>query len=768
MLLTIDNNDGAGARDYTEAIDAEHPLRVWRRLNRPSEMLVSMLAAQPAFVVPPTGARIVLARNNGEKIFTGFVMATPEHEYLGWGEHGPAYRYTLRAQSDESLLNAKLLPQRSEFVARFAGNMLATLANDAAPGALDTSHCEDVSVVPSYWPHARLVFGEHAAELALRARASYRAHDGQLLFHSVGQTTHLLDESAPEFCPEALKLQCGGEPVNDVTVAGAVGPGAYVKDYFRGNGYTLSFPLSEWPFLRSGTVLVDEEYRGLDLRPQYWTVTDPSGAIAVSGGRLHVDGGSGQLGATVVRFAEKLEIAGALTLDHGQFEINGGADAIVGGIYSGDFGLAGCVAGFRLTPSSGAATQIAAVVNGTVAGQTLTTAAGRKYVLSTRVYAGEAYRLAQRFETATGAIGGDVLSAAARFIFEVHEIDPNNPGTLIAPATVLYEGLLPDVPACCDYAVINPASMDASVSYTRLARVADVEVRTCTLSGSWRNRLVGSLTEGSECRVDGAQLYFFAASAPENSERILVTYRAAARAISRVLDDAAIAQLATGADDGHRALITRASSPAPRTAVDTDNAALALLRAQSERPWRGEYETWDCFLSGDFAPGDVVEIRTPSRSAEFTAIVREVELEAADLLQDRCRIVVRFATESAEPLALRLEPAPELRTPEKTSTVSTVGAEYIAAANGAEIIDAGSTNVVIDGGAEPPAGGGFELRRSDSGWGPEDDRNVVGRFNARIFNVPRTSRSQTWFIRQYDAAGRYSRVSTILHLDHPL
>ena len=768
MLLTIDNNDGAGARDYTSAIDATHVPHVIRRLNRPTEMSVGLVATMADFVVPAANARIVLARDNGESLFTGNVVSAPEYEYLGWGERGPTYRYSIQALSDEWPLSAKLLPERSEFVTRSAGEMVATLANDAAPGAMGSRGCEGVSVVPSYWPDPRLRFHEHAAELAVRSRAAYSAKDGQLSFEPIGATTHLLDETSPEFCPEGLKLECTGDPLNDVTVAGAVGPGAYVKDYFSGNGYTLSFPLSEMAYLRSGTVLLDEEYRGAILRPQYWSVSDPRAVIALSGGKLQISGGTGQLGTTLVRFAEKLELAGALALDHGQFDISGGADAIVGGIYNGNFEMAACVAGFRLTPSSGAATQIAAVVNGIPAGQAITTVAGRKYVLATRIYAGESYRLAQRFETATGGIGGDAIPAAARFILEVHEIDPNNPASQVAPAIVLYEGVLPDVPACCDYAVVNVASMNASVSYTRLARAANVEVRTCVAGGSWRNRLVGPLTDGSECRVDGTSLYFFAASAPESAERIHVSYRAAQRTVSRVLDDAAIAKLAGGTDDGHRALVARVASPSARTAADADNAALALLRTQCDRSWRGEYQVWNTFLEGDYRPGDAIVVRVPSRAAEFNAIIREVELDAADLLDDRCRMTVKFATEAADPIALRLEPAPELHIPEQASTIASVGTGYIDSANEAEIIDAGSTNVLIDAGGEPPTNGGFEVRRGDSGWGPEDDRNLVGRFDCRIFNVPRTSRSQTWFIRQYDATGRYSRVSTILHLDYPL
>lgn len=218
MKLTIDNED------YTGTIDAEQPPRILRRLNKPSEMAVSLVADTAAFVVPAPNARVILSRNNDDTIFTGFLSGPPEHDYLGWGERGPAYRYTVHATSDESRLTSRLLPERGEFVATSAGAILKTLANDAGPGALDTAECEDVSVLPSYWPDPRRRFDEHAAELALRARAAYRAKDGRLFLRVIGATRHVLEETSPNFCPEAFKLESAAGAVNDVTVTARSDP----------------------------------------------------------------------------------------------------------------------------------------------------------------------------------------------------------------------------------------------------------------------------------------------------------------------------------------------------------------------------------------------------------------------------------------------------------------------------------------------------------------------------------------------------------------
>jgi hypothetical protein len=65
---------------------------------------------------------------------------------------------------------------------------------------------------------------------------------------------------------------------------------------------------------------------------------------------------------------------------------------------------------------------------------------------------------------------------------------------------------------------------------------------------------------------------------------------------------------------------------------------------------------------------------------------------------------------------------------------------------------------------------GAEVRWSDAGWGPGNDRNLVGRFASQTFTIPRLSRVQNCYVRQYDASvpPKYSRYTAALHLDYPL
>src|SRR5450631_647064 len=107
MKLQIDNLDGNGARDYSSAIDGLKPPQVVRKLNQAAELQCSLLADTPQFVVPANGAQIILAKTNGQYLFTGYLSKPPAFEHLGWGERGPVYRYTLVALSDEAVLHRK-------------------------------------------------------------------------------------------------------------------------------------------------------------------------------------------------------------------------------------------------------------------------------------------------------------------------------------------------------------------------------------------------------------------------------------------------------------------------------------------------------------------------------------------------------------------------------------------------------------------------------------------------------------------------------------
>jgi hypothetical protein len=375
MILTIDNLQGGGPLDYTDAIDSSVAIKVERKINQPSKIQLGLIANSAAFVLPVTGARVVFAKATGAAVFTGYLTQVTQSEYLGWGESVAVYRYKLAAESDEILLDQKALPNRAPFVNRTAGNALKQLAQDLLPGVFDVTGVQDVDTLAAYAVNPQKKFSFHAAEIALAARASYRAISGVLALAPVGTATYSLNESDANFSPEGLTLTSPNALVNDVTVIGLIEPQDYVRDYFVGDGLSLKFYLSQKPFAQSRPALIDEQFVDAAPDPTTWEVHDPSAAISVAAQTLQIAGGAGD-GLTTVSFIERIELGGALQLQHGDVSFAGPSQGILGGLYAGAISTGGCLAGFQVAPSGGGST-IQALIDGAATGPVITTVAGQ-------------------------------------------------------------------------------------------------------------------------------------------------------------------------------------------------------------------------------------------------------------------------------------------------------------------------------------------------------------------------------------------------------
>ncbi len=780
MNLTIDNLHGQGPQDYTAALDGTKLPVVGRKLNQPAQMQFSLIANLPGFVVPVTGARVVLVRADGSFVFTGYVTAAPQYEYLGWGEQAPVYRYNLVAQSDEVLLNQKALPNRAPFVDRSAGSALRQLAQDLLPGLFTTAEVQNVDTLAAYAVNPQESFSFHAAEIALAARASFRATNGELVLAPVGAATYALNESDANFSPEGLWLSSPNLLANELTVIGQDEPQAYVRDYFVGDGESLTFYLSQEPFAQARPALIDEEYLGPGLDPTMWVVEDPSLAVSVAAQTLQIAGGTGVDGQTTVSFIEQIELGGALELQHGDVTFSAASHGVLGGLYAGAISAAGCLAGFQIAPS-GAGSNIQALVSGSLTGPVMATTPGHQYFFTTYLYSMEVYRRGETYHSslhpAARGWGGAAVAADVRFVLEVQDIDPSNPETLVAPATVLYDDVIENAPGFCTYALVDAMSMQCSIAYTYVAHISLAEVRTALPSANYVTQLVGALSAGAACEITSdPSLDFYPQYVPALNQLIVASYRGSGRSVAQVQNATSVASLQHGADDGTRGGVRVAKTPAARTDVDCENAALAILDDAVGIAWSGSYETWSDFLPGaavDIFPGDAIVVSVPSRGAAFTAIVREIKIQIADPADDRGFYTIGFANDLAAPLGIEygasatviaLQDMPPLL------ETTQVGAYYQADLTEAQITAVTSTTVQVDAGMTPGSGLGIEVRENDYGWGQANDRNLLGRFSTQTFNLARLAETQDYFLRLYDGSSppKYSRYSAALHVDYPL
>ena len=781
MKLLIDNLDGRGPQNYTAFLDPGRNASLVRKLNAPVELKLNLVSAAAAFVSPGLGARVMLVRDDGSDLFTGYVTPSPSTAYQGWADQGARYEYELVALGDVMMLDMKPTPPHPPFVARTTGSAIEQLTQDILPGWFDLSGVEAGDTIPYFSVDPDRNWSASATEIAVEGRCSYGDDNGKLFVAPLGQNTYSLSESDAAFCPGDLQLQCMNRLVNDLTVLGELEPAAHVKDYLVGDGYTTTFYLSQIPFTRKSEIplynrtILDEQY--VELDPTHWMVTGAQNVFSVSGGQLQVAGGTGVDGQTYLEFVEKMELGGATVLEHGDVVFNAASDGVVGGLYSGAVSIANCVAGFRITPS-GSNCNIQALVNGALTGTALATQPGHHYVFTTQLYPTEIYRMQQVYHSSQhpsgNPRGGGAVACDVRAVLEVHDIDPMNPATQVAPATVLYDGVLADAPGFCSYALINTANMQCVVEFTYVYLAIDALVRTTVPGQSEQTLLVGSLLDGGQCRLSNTPtLEFYPEYIPAANQTIEVTYRGRGHAMGRVMNSASIQGHKNGADDGVRGAVRHVARPVPRTSADCENAALALLD-DAGQGWSGEYKAWSKLLPGgaeDIFPGDGLAVNVPSRTAVFLAIVREVEIVVLDIGGENWRYTLRFVDAGDPSLAFSFGTASMKQAKVLTPIdVSQVGSVYLADLTNADFTNVTSTTVTIDAGFTPPAGWGIEVRYSDTGWGSGNAGNLIGRYTTSSFTLSRYARSQDYFLRSYDNSTppKYSRYSAALHVDYPL
>ena len=624
MKLTIDNNDSRGPQDYTCYLDAGALPKITRKLNCPWQLAAALMAADPSFVVPASGGRVVLQRSNGYKLFTGYLTAAPQQELVGYGHKGRAWRYLLVAQDDSWLLDRNALAIRPPFAWRMAGDALRTITNDVLPGGMDVSGVQDFAMVYQYATNAQKRWSDHAQELALMVGGSYTVQDGKVTLQPLGQQSLSIDEGDTKFLAEAFAVAAPDQLRNDVCILGELEPQLYVRNYFRGDGLTLNYSLSTNPYGANSHTLLQENYLGPGLTPTLWSLNDPSHTVTAQSGTLHLNG------LAALTFVEQIELAGGLRLQHGEVSFNAASQGTIGGIYSGGFADANCLAGFRIVPN-GANCDIQALINGAPVGAVITTTPGHVYAFATEVLANEAHRVHQAYHSSAhgpyNQRGGEALGAGVRFVLSVHDVDPNNPGTLAAPATVLYDDVQWSTPGFGLYTVVNGSSLHFDLSFTRITQTAAAEVRSMKPGTSFRTRLTGALAEGGECYVTSAgTLHFYPPYPPDPSEQIVVAYRSSGRAIARVQDTNSINSHRKGADNGQRSCIRRLKLPAASSSVDCENAALATLDDSTQAAWLGSYTVVsDLLPASDVIPGTTVQVSAPSWQAEFAALCAKLK-----------------------------------------------------------------------------------------------------------------------------------------------
>jgi len=773
VKVTIDNLDGKGPIDYSQAICAdsadETAAAIIRSLNEPSRARLHLDCSSHTLTVPAVNGLVTVTADNGAYLFTGYLPAAAEPIFAGYSSTGPRYRYVVNAISEDWLLNREALPQTAPLLGQTAGAMVRTLTNRVNPTLVQMNGLEDVGTIGFFEPMPNLPWSENVAALANQARAAYRVLNGQLTLAPVGSTVHDLSDTAGTLNYAALSSTNARQLANDVTITGLSQPMEYVTELFQGDGATVLFQVQRDPFRVTRPNLLDEEFTTAALNTSIWQVNDAGGYLSASGAGLALTGGAGTDGTTALSAIDPVELGGELVIETGFVQLNSGSDGVLCGLYSGSVGIPNCVAGFRIR-TSGSNTIAVPLVNGSEAGTAFTLQAGHSYILRMRIHSQELQRMLNSyFSYGSGGptvYGGGTVASPLQLLFEVQDM-ALLPYVNIG-STILYDGATVSSPAIATFACVNSLNLQGNIGYFKVTQPGTVWIVSTPASGPSFTRRIGAANQGADCNLlrDGF-VHFYKLAIPQPGETLAVTYRVAAPSVARMA-------MSQGSGSGTPAVsqwVGHAVRPPARSSVDCENACLALLdfSADPAASWKGDYRYYNLQYQEDIWPGDALSFQSPDSGLNANLIVRTVTVESTNSQPEVLNYSVRFANDWAETIAMKLNEAisPDVILP---TTAETVPGNYLANLNALQVVSITSTTITVNANMTPPTNGGFEVRSRDYTFGNSIHENLVLRSPAANFTITRAADEEQFYIRMYDGSNPplYSRLSCAIFTNVPI
>ncbi len=772
MKITIDNLDGLGGLDYSAYMSAAGPLKIKRTLNAPSTCEgVLDLSSSATLRTPLRKGRVVVARDDGTVLFTGYIATVPELLYAGVGTVGTAYRLGFQAISDEWLLDRQGRPNSGAGLGQDAVSALSTLTNRMGAGTFATSGTGTIRDVGVFEPKEDGSWSTNAGALAGSVYAAYRVVGASVDLQTAGTVTHVLSDGDGTLHTAGLRVSQTRELANDITVSGELAPAAYISESFAGDGTTRVFSMSEPPFRHgssssvSSRLLQDSFNRGAFDR-RIWSVNDPGSHFSFTAAGLTLGGGNGSDGQTTLEAIDAVELGGAILLEMGAVKIGDASDGVLCGLYNGGTSRESCFAGYNVRQSNGS-TVLVPLIHGAETGMAYTVSSGHTYTLRLRVHSVEAHRIRQVYYAmaggAIGSYGGGVIAAPVDLVFDIQDTGASSN----TPATVLYDGTIQGSPGSCSFAPVNSVQLFGSAGYCKVTQGGSAWVTKTSSAGARTTQLAGTAGEGVDCTLSASgKVTFLAGRVPQAGELVTVSYRSVQRALVRMEDSASVAAEAAGGISGSSQWIGRIVRPAARSSVDCESAARALLSVASDEA-AGRSGSYVVENPEDIWPGDVLSM---SRGAEVTSsIVRGITIEDGMAFPELVTYHVTFASEWAEGLGVQLSEAvaTDAILPQTAQTGPGV---FLQNLQQMVLVNVSGTALQVDTGIVPPAGGGFEVRRRDGSFGPQLGEDLVLRSPVRGFSIARVAQVERYFVRMYDGSTPplYSRFSGAIFVDVPV
>jgi hypothetical protein len=586
--------------------------------------------------------------------------------------------------------------------------------------------------------------------------------------------THALSDGDGTLQVAALKTASVKELANDVTVSGEMEPTAYITETFAGDGTTTVFQLSQSPFRPKKTAnsaqFLTDSFNTSALNTQIWQITDPGAHLGLSSAGLTLTGGNGFDGQTTLTAIDAVELGGTLLIEAGSLQLGGASAGVVCGLYSGAVQSANCFVGYNVRPSGGA-TVVSPFVNGAEVGTVFTLLEGHIYTLRIRLHCVEAQRVLQTYYAMVDGVvqgfGGGLVAAPMSVVFELQDLGASSN----TPATVLYDGGVVTSPSSCNFAVANSVQLVGSIGYCRVTQTGSAWVTSTLPSGVKMTRLVGVAGEGVDCTISTTgKVTFFAGRVPIAGELVTVTYRGQQRAVARLEDAASVATEAAAGVPGTAQWLGKVLKPVARSSMDCESAALAVLSFSASRA-AAAAGTYAAVNPVDVWPGDVLAVTSGEKT--MRVVVRRVDIVDGMACPEVLTYRMAFANDWAEGLGLTLSEAiaADALLPQTALNSATPnGSNVLANLQQLQVVSATGTALQVDAGMDPPAVGGFEVRRRDGDFGPGVDQDLVLRSPVRSFSIPREGQVEHYYVRMYDGSTPplYSRFSSAVFTDLPV
>ena len=799
MRITIDNEDGLGAVDYSGSVAPEGQLTIQRQLNQSSRCTAEVVLGVGGLATPARKGRVIVSNDAGAILFTGYLATEPVGIYAGQGTQGPMYRARLSAVSDEWILDKQGSGASSAVngiaLAVNGSNLLSlltALAQSGGTAGLNVTPVTNARASGAFSIEPAATWSANAGSAASASYAGYRALNGNISIVPAGVVTHSFSDANGTLSVAELSSANVRELANDVTISGAEEPAAYAQEIFEGDGSTTIFQLSEPIFRGTNRRLLKDSFNQASFDTSQWTLGTTGNHLVLSGAGLTMNGGNGYDGQTLLTAVNAIEMGGFVLAEVGGVQFGTASDGILAGFYNGAPLLANCFAGFRVRQSAstaGGQTVLVPLVNGSEAGTVFTPVAGHNYTLRLRLYCPEMLRLAQVYYCMVdGSVqqfgGGGALSAPMQLVFELLDegVSSNT------PVTVLFDTAANGVavaltPGTCEFALVNSTNLVGSISWVEVTRPGSAWVASTLANGGQMSRLVGSAGQGVDCEIvygsaagTLGKVTFFAGRVPLAGERITVSYRMGGRAVARLADVASIASETTAGVGISVAGVSRwlgkVTQPVARSSGDCESAAQAVLAMGTSRSaaLAGTYATLN--PAQDIWPGDLLSIASAGSTHQL--LVRSVtvvdEHSRPELMTYKVNFANDWATEWADGLGLKLS----------TAIASDAFLPAVAASGPAQVLNnllqcavlsLTENALQVSAGCVAPSGGGFEVRRRDWNFGMGVDvPDLVLRSPVESFSIPRAAQVERFFIRMYDASTPplYSRWSAALFVNAPV